>query len=143
MTTSTGIALRLELFVDNMDSSIDFYCRVLGFHVDRREPDYASLRSGNVVLRLGPISKLPEEDGYFTRARLANDRGAGVEIVLEVDDVLEFHERFGASGHPVLHALQARPWALTDFRINDPDGYYLRITSRNQEVAPDLQVHQE
>jgi lactoylglutathione lyase len=82
-------------------------------------------------------------DGYFTRAKLASDRDAGVEIVLEVDDVLEFHERAGASGHPVLHASQVRPWGLTDFRITDPDGYYLRITSRNQEAAPDLRVHQE
>lgn len=143
MTTSTGMALRLELFVDDMDISIDFYCRVLGFHVDRREPDYASLRSGNVVLGLGPISKLPMQDGYFTRARLTNDRGAGVEIVLEVDDVLGFHERVSASGHPILHALQERHWGLTDFRITDPDGYYLRITSRNQEVDRDLRVHEE
>ena len=26
--------------------------------------------------------------------------------------------------------LQDRPWGLTDFRILDPAGYYLRITSR-------------
>jgi catechol 2,3-dioxygenase-like lactoylglutathione lyase family enzyme len=50
MTTSTGMALRLELFVHNMDISIDFYCRVLGLELVRRETDYASLRSGNVVL---------------------------------------------------------------------------------------------
>jgi catechol 2,3-dioxygenase-like lactoylglutathione lyase family enzyme len=129
-----GMGLRLELFVRDMDASIEFYRRVLGFALLRREPDYASIRSGGVTFGLGPISELPAEDGYFTRARLSGDRGAGVEIVLEVDDVGAYHERVLAAGRPVLHALQARPWGLTDFRITDPDGYYLRITSR--ERAP-------
>jgi lactoylglutathione lyase len=128
MPAVTG--LRLELFVRDMDVSIDFYCRVLGFELTRREEGYASVRSGEVVLGLGPIAKLPEMDGYFTRARLAGDRGAGVEIVLEVDDVVGFHERVHAAGYPVLEALQTRPWGLTDFRIADPNGYYLRPTSR-------------
>ena len=128
--TMAGMGLRLELFVSDMDTSVEFYRRVLGFELMRREENYASVRSGAVTFGLGPISKLPLEDGYFTQSRLAADRGAGVEIVLEVDDVAAYHERALSSGHPVLHELQARPWGLTDFRITDPDGYYLRITSR-------------
>jgi hypothetical protein len=27
--------------------------------------------------------------------------------------------------------LQLRPWGLYDFRLTDPDGYYLRITHGN------------
>lgn len=127
---TTSMSLRLELFVRNVDKSIAFYQEVLGFELVRREPDYASVRSGKVTFGLGPIEKLPAQDGYFTQNRLAEDRGAGVEIVLEVDDVREHHERVRTFGHPVLHPLQVRPWGLTDFRITDPDGYYLRITSR-------------
>jgi lactoylglutathione lyase len=122
--------LRMELFVSDMDVSIDFYCRVLGFDLVRREPGYASVRSGNVVLGLGPVAKLPEHDGYFTRSRLEEDRGAGVEIVLEVDDIHAFHEHVRDAGYPIMHALERRPWGLTDFRIVDPNGYYLRPTSR-------------
>jgi catechol 2,3-dioxygenase-like lactoylglutathione lyase family enzyme len=127
---TTGMGLRLELFVADMDASIAFYRRVLGFALVRREADYASVRSGNVTLGLGPIAKLPTEGSYFTRPRLAGDRGVGVEIVLEVDDVAAYRRRVEVSGYPVLDELQARPWGLTDFRIADPDGYYLRITSR-------------
>jgi hypothetical protein len=75
----------------------------------RRESDYASVRSGNVTFGLGPIAKLPTEGGYFTGARMAGDRGAGVEIVLEVDDVAAYRWRMEASGYPVLDALRARP----------------------------------
>jgi hypothetical protein len=41
----SGMRLRLELFVEDMDASIGFYTRVLGFEVLREHPgDYASLR---------------------------------------------------------------------------------------------------
>jgi lactoylglutathione lyase len=38
------------------------------------------------------------------------------------------------SGHPVFELPQQRPWGLWDFRIVDPDGYYLRVTSRAREI---------
>jgi lactoylglutathione lyase len=127
----SGMRVRLELFVEDMETSIGFYTRVLGFEVARNEPgDYASLQNGDVVLGIGPISKLPEKGGYFTREIASSRRGLGVEIVLEVEDVDEWHRRVVASGHPVFEPPQKRPWGLRDFRIVDPDGYYLRLTSR-------------
>jgi catechol 2,3-dioxygenase-like lactoylglutathione lyase family enzyme len=60
--------LRLELFVEDMEASIAFYTRVPAFEVALHEPgDYASLRPGSAVLGIGPVAKLPEEDGYFGR----------------------------------------------------------------------------
>ena len=123
--------VRLGLFVEDMETSIGFYTCVLGFEVAPHEPgDYASLRNGGDVLGIGPISKLPEEGGYFTRDIASPRRGLGVEIVLEVEDVDEWHRRVVDSGHPVFEPPQKRPWGLRDFRIVDPDGYYLRLTSR-------------
>ena len=42
--------LRLELFVGDLDHSVDFYRRVLRFHLVRQDPGYASLSNGAVVL---------------------------------------------------------------------------------------------
>ncbi len=85
------------------------------------------------LLGLGPIAKLPPENGsYFTRSKLSGPRGLGVEIVLEVDDVQAAYERVQSCGHPIEEPLQKQNWGLTDFRIVDPDGYYLRVTSRAQ-----------
>jgi len=127
---TTGMGLRLELFVRDMDVAIAFYRDVLGFELLRRDAGYASMRSGGVTFGLGPIDKLPEAEGYFTQSRLATDRGAGVEIVLEVDDLAAYRARVERAGYPVQEDVQDRPWGLTDFRITDPDGYYLRITTR-------------
>jgi lactoylglutathione lyase len=131
---TSGMGLRLELFVEDMGESISFYRRVLGFEVVREEPgDYASLRSGHIMLGIGPVAKLPETGGYFTRSIASQRRGLGVEIVMEVDDLSVAHRRVLDSGHPIFEPPQQRPWGLWDFRIVDPDGYYLRITSRAQE----------
>lgn len=125
------MSVRFELFVQDMDQAITFYTQILGFQVHRREVAYASLRNGHVVLGLGPINKLPHEHGgYFTRSKLGAARGLGVEIVLEVEDVHVMYERAQSRGYPIEEPLQKRPWGLTDFRLVDPDGYYLRITSR-------------
>lgn len=127
-----GMGLRLELFIEDMDETVSFYRRVLGFEVVREKPgDYASLRSGDVLLGIGPISKLPETSGYFTQDIASQRRGLGVEIVIEVDDLGAVHRHVLASGHPVFEPPQQRPWGLRDFRIVDPDGYYLRVTSKS------------
>lgn len=128
--------LRLELFVDDLDASVAFYARVLGFTVQRRAADYVSLRRGRVVLGLGPVAKLPSSGPGFTRGRLASGKGAGVEIVLELDSVEEVaapHEDCRARAL-VAEALRDRPWGLRDFRLFDPDGYYLRVTHGEASV---------
>lgn len=127
----SGMRLRLEIFVEDMDASVGFYTGVLGFEAVREHPgDYASVRCGDVTLGIGPISKLPEEGGYFTREIASLRLGLGAEIVLEVDDVDGWHRRVSATGYPVFEPPQERPWGLRDFRIVDPDGYYLRLTAK-------------
>jgi catechol 2,3-dioxygenase-like lactoylglutathione lyase family enzyme len=130
-----AMRLRMELFVRDLDASIAFYTEILGFVVVRRDDLYVSIRRGHAVLGLGPISGLPERgDGpAFTQARLADDRGAGIEIVFELDDVDALIELYGHCRARAATAddLRAQPWGLQDFRLADPDGYYLRITHRD------------
>lgn len=118
--------LRFELFVADLDAFADFYTRVLGFEVaaDRRNetPPYMYVRRGGV--RIGAVVAWEPVD------RSARALPAGVEIVLETDDVTVERDRVVAMGWPLDADLEDRPWGLTDFRVLDPDGYYLRLTSQ-------------
>ena len=131
--------LRLELFVADLGTSVAFYTEVLGFHVTRADPGYVSVRHGSAVLGLGPVAKLPEKGGGpgFTRQRLHADRGAGVEIVLELDDLDELRALYRncLTRGVVAEALREQPWGLQDFRVVDPDGYYLRVTHGDAAAA--------
>jgi lactoylglutathione lyase len=118
---------RFELFVADLDAFADFYTRVLGFAIadDRRDdtPPYLSVRRGGV--RIGAVHAWEPVD------RSARALPTGVEIVLETDDVAAERDRVVALGWPLDDDLRERPWGLTDFRVLDPDGYYLRLTSQN------------
>ncbi len=120
------MTLRFEIFPADLDAVVDFYTRVLLFTVtkdQRHDPSaYVSLQRGAV--RVG-AARRPVPDAC--PARLPP---TGVELVLEVDDVAAERDRVAAAGWPLEQDLQDRPWGLTDFRIIDPAGYYLRITSR-------------
>jgi uncharacterized glyoxalase superfamily protein PhnB len=92
-----------------------------------------------VVLRLGPVDKLPKRGGGpgFTQDRLHRHKGSGVEIVLELDrqaDLSALHDHCQAHA-VVVESLQLRPWGLYDFRHVDPDGHYLRLTHGNAAAS--------
>jgi lactoylglutathione lyase len=120
------MTLRFEIFPDDLDATVDFYMRVLSFRLtaDRRDErdEYVSLQRGSV--RVGAARRAVPD------VRAARLPPAGVELVLEVDDVVAEHDRVTAAGWPLAEDLQDRPWGLKDFRILDPAGYYLRITER-------------
>jgi lactoylglutathione lyase len=124
-----GMSLRLELFVTDMEKSIDFYTKVLGFERLKGSLNYVPVRSGSVVIGLGPAKGLPKDHHFNPEVQSAR-RGLGAELVLEVDDIEAYFQKVKDSGHKILSPLRKRPWGATDFRIADPDGYYLRITSR-------------
>ncbi|MCC6152979.1 MAG: VOC family protein [Candidatus Hydrogenedentes bacterium] len=123
-----GGRLRLELFVAELGKSEQFYTEVLGFERVRGDKGYAVVRLGTVEFGLGTVAGLPPK--HYFRPEIGKERkGLGTEIVIEVDDVNAAFERVKKSGHPILTPLGKRPWGATDFRIADPDGYYLRISS--------------
>jgi lactoylglutathione lyase len=120
------MTLRCEIFPADLDATVDFYVRVLGFAVlkDQRDERAAYVYLGRGAVRVGALRRRADEP------RGAERPPTGIELVLEVDDVRAERDRVATAGWPVDDDLQARPWGLTDFRILDPDGYYLRITSR-------------
>ena len=120
------MTLRCEIFPEDLDVIVDFYTRVLGFSVtkdQRGEPNaYVALRRGTVHIGAAqqPLPAAPAE----------RRPPIGVELVLEVDDVVAERDRIVAAGWPLEEDLQRRAWGLTDFRLLDPAGYFLRITDR-------------
>ena len=118
--------LRIELFVRNVDAFVDFYTRVLGFAVrtdgrDSAHP-YVAVRRDDIEVGASP-SWEPVDP-------VVRSVPAGVELVIEVDDLDAEERRVTEARWPIESPKQQRPWGLTDFRVHDPDGYYIRLTTR-------------
>jgi lactoylglutathione lyase len=127
------VGLRFELFVEDVERSVAFYAAVLGLRpAAGYDPQgYVPVSAGRVHIGLQRHTALSAEH-HFRPAHFAGPRGVGVEIVIEVDDV---HAAFTRARDAAVNLsgqvepLAARPWGQTDFRLIDPDGYYVRVTS--------------
>ena len=118
--------LRLELFVKSVPDSMDFYTRVLGFEPVSYQPDdYSVFRKGTVQISLQSQSHLSDDHPLKPHNRPV---GLGIEIVLEVEDVEAAYAKVQAEQWRIADILAERPWGLRDFRVLDPNGFYIRIT---------------
>ncbi len=117
------IESKFELFVRTPAESSAFYA-LLGFSEVHAKPDgYTTLRSGSTVVALSPLPPwLPLHWVGFLR-----HPPLGTEIVLYKPDLEASRASLSAAGHsPSQIVLQ--PWGHRDFRVTDPDGYYIRVS---------------
>jgi lactoylglutathione lyase len=127
------VGVGFELFVNDVERSLAFYAAALGLQppLGYDPLGYVPVSAGRVRIGLQRHSALPAEH-HFRPAHFSGPRGVGVEIVIEVDDVdaafAGARDAAVAQGGQV-EPLAARPWGQTDFRLIDPDGYYIRVTS--------------
>lgn len=114
---------KFELFVSDPVESSAFYS-ILGFAVVNAKPyGYTTLKSGSTVVALSPLPGwLPVHWLGFLRYP-----PIGTEIVFYVTDLEQSRASLDEAGHsPGPIVLQ--PWGDRDFRVTDPDGYYVRIS---------------
>jgi catechol 2,3-dioxygenase-like lactoylglutathione lyase family enzyme len=134
--SADAVGLRVELFVKQPLATVAFYERLLGFKLERHGDGYWSLRNGRVTIGVGAAEGLAPDHHFVRPSAGASARGVGVELVLElpsaeaVDTVFErIHLDVEAAGGQV-EPVSDRAWGLRDFRVIDPDGYYIRVTHR-------------
>lgn len=123
-------SLRLEIFPSHLQQTIDFYTDILSFKLIKHDGDYAYLRRDHIfigAIETGSTETLEQKESY-------RRPGKGVEIVIEVDDVDKERDFIVGKGWKLDSDVELQPWGLRDFRLVDPDGYYLRITAHGHRT---------
>ncbi len=129
----------VELHVDDFDKVRDFYGR-FGFDAawqqTRQEDDgYLVMSLNDQVLTFWPGTNAWERHPYFSRFPNDTKRGFGVEIVIYVDDI-GFAYNIANELGCVVEKLAKQPWGLSDFRVEDPFGYYIRFSEPDDILDP-------
>jgi lactoylglutathione lyase len=116
-----------SLTVDDLDRSLTFYTRGLGFVV--AEVWERDGRRTGALLRAGACElSLAQDDWAKGRDR---KKGLGARLYLEtVQDVDALSERAPAAGGELTSEPKANSWGAYAFAIDDPDGYHLTIYKR-------------
>lgn len=120
-----GRALSASLSVNDLEKSLAWYCGVVGFTVDKKYEREGKLRA--VSLKAGAVRLLiGQDDG----AR-GTDRVKGVGFSLQittaqnVDDLATRIKELGG----ILESEPTDAWGARVFRVRDPDGFVLVISS--------------
>jgi lactoylglutathione lyase len=129
----------LELHVDDFGQVVEFY-KVLGFEeVWRREPDeekgYLVMRNGHNVLSFWCGNSSVFEHSFFAKLYKHSHRGVGVEIGIQVHNIDSLYQVFRNTEY-VVEQLEMKPWGLRDFRLQDPFGYYVKVTEPHDIFNP-------
>jgi lactoylglutathione lyase len=126
--------VRFEVFPADLERCITFYTRVLCFTLVQRKGGYAYFQRDSIFIGADQSNF---ELGDLQRAdRSSRKPPTGVEIVIEVDDLVAERNRVVEEGWTLDADIKLQEWGLKDFRIMDPDGFYLRIT---QHILKDQQ----
>jgi catechol 2,3-dioxygenase-like lactoylglutathione lyase family enzyme len=107
-----------QLLVANIELSVDFYTKKLGFEVDFRYEDfYAGLIKDGCSIHLKSGKPLIEE-----RENKRNNQD--LDIVFSVDDVEHLYEIISDKSIELVQPLRHMPYGK-EFYIADPDGYII------------------
>jgi catechol 2,3-dioxygenase-like lactoylglutathione lyase family enzyme len=132
------------LRVADMERSIDFYTRALGFEVARTlehegEPFWAWLSAGPLSLMISRFPARSLEHGEdeehehpeWTGASFINP-GPDLDVLtfLYVESVDAAYARVVAAGFETIDAPRETTHGTREFLVQDPDGYYYAIAER-------------
>ena len=126
LATEMPASVRFEIFPVDLEKCISFYTDVLRFTLLQRKDGYAYLRRDSIFIGADQSNF---DVGDLQRAnRSSRKPPTGVEIVIEVDDIEAEREWVIGKGWRLDADIKLQDWGLRDFRVMDPDGFYLRIT---------------
>lgn len=119
-------SLSAALTVSDLQKSVSWYRDVIGFDVDREHVREGQLRA--VSLRAGEVRiLLNQDDGAQGLDRV---KGVGFSLhFVTPQDVDALAARIKAAGVQLLTEPTDMPWGARVFRVVDPDGFRMSISS--------------
>ncbi|MDQ2668294.1 MAG: VOC family protein [Gemmatimonadota bacterium] len=121
-----GRNLAASFTVNDLTKSLAWYCDVIGFTIHEKydrggKLQAASLKAGDVRILLG------QDDGAKGWERT---KGVGCSLQIETaQDINELAARIKAQGGTLESEPMDMPWGSRVFRVADPDGFKIAISS--------------
>ena len=106
-----------QIRVTDLECSIAFYTRTLGFTLAFRFEDfYAAVDHGEHRLHLKLVDDT-DPSVEFVR------RGEHLHLHITVDDLATSFDQIKAADITIALPITERPWGLSEFVVEDPDGH--------------------
>jgi catechol 2,3-dioxygenase-like lactoylglutathione lyase family enzyme len=118
------IGIAPQFLVDDLERSIEYYCRRLGFELDFiYEGFYASVSRDGCAIHLKCAPKTEVD-------RVHRKQHEHLDAYIDVANATALHGELTGRGALLTSPLEERPWSCRDFYVEDPDGYILCFSER-------------
>jgi len=126
-----------ELSVLNIEKSLEFYTKILGFKVEYKREGFAflSLQGTQIMIDDGNDNS----DSPWYTGKLEYPRGRGIHFQIEVKDITPLFESLKKNNYPIktqpkdyLFKKDDTLVGMKGFLVMDPDGYLLMF---NQDIG--------
>jgi catechol 2,3-dioxygenase-like lactoylglutathione lyase family enzyme len=129
MTASTGAwpkgIFAITIFVDDLQTTKEFYLRVFGLPVDYEDGNSAVFKFGDLLINL--LKTSAAEDLIQPAAVADQDAGSRFVFTIHVDDVDAMCAELTARGVKLLNGPVDRPWGVRTASFIDPGGHIWEI----------------
>ena len=118
-----------QLRTTDLDRAIHFYTETLGLTLSFRYQDfYAGVSSGEWMIHLKLVED-PDPSIDFVR------EGQHLHLHIGVRDIQAAFRQVEEAGVKIVEGIADRPWGITEFVIEDPDGHTLYFGSAPADEA--------
>jgi len=136
-----------SLRVRDMQKSLDFYTKTLGFQttdtLTRRDGKigHATVGFDSPLLMLSPVENVRSPQ---TKEELSKNKvGVGIELYIGMNGSKKLDEFFAevkAKGITVVNEPKTEFWGDRIFTVKDPDGYTLTFSEHANDVTPEARL---
>ncbi len=119
ITREEQVDFTAEFMVKDIQKSIDFYTKVLGFRLHRVTPDgkFAIIFLEKAMVMLYEVTTLSEP------------RFSGLEVRFLINDIDSYYKKIIARGAEFEKTIFNAPYGLRQFYVKNPDGVSLKFSS--------------
>lgn len=130
MKTTTSIELHVKSF-----RGLREYYQNIGFEILFDSPkNYLVLAKGKAILNFWGDGGRYLDQPYFKKWRGTKSKsGYDVEIIIPVPNIKKYYSEI-KDKVKVVDELKHKRWGTNDFRIEDPNGFYIRFTKPHDWV---------
>ena len=148
METRRNSTIAPGIKVRDMQTSLDFYTKTLGFlTIDKLATKKGIVFHASVGMDSPALMLSPMNGGLHLRgAKEASETkvGLGVNFRFAMTGTRELDEYFNeirVKGITIIHEPRTESWGDREFTIEDPDGYQLTFTEHVQDVSSVARVY--
>lgn len=128
-------SLSPNLMVENVNKTVDFYCKKLGFDLAMSVPEsgeynWAMITNGNAVIMFQNRESMSDELKIFKEVPI----GGSMSLYIRIKNVKDFYKELqSVSEVKIIKKLKTTFYGASEFTVQDNNGYIITFAGEEED----------